>query len=301
MIKSISNKIYYLGYALFAYVIIQFSWWAYLIYQQSTILKGEKEAFWMVFGEGSVFLCLLITGFYIILKYIAQLKQQQQQQHDFLLSITHELKTPITSNKLVLQTLKKDLKEEQKKRLISRALQQTDRLSLLVDNVLNTARIDTGFYNIHPEKISIETLLKKIANQMQLVYQHDYQITKNTLKTPDFYTDSFLVESMLKNLIENAFKYAQQNSKIKITFNIDKQHAAIYIQNATDTHKIKKEGNKLFKRFYRASTVQNGTGLGLYIVKSFSQLLKGYCSFSIEKNHVCFQLNIPNKINKTHE
>jgi signal transduction histidine kinase len=120
-------------YILSAYVLIQFLWWGFHIIQLTSELTGESDAIGkrivMIMGEGAVFLLLLLVGIWQIRRAIIKELKLSERQNNFLLSVTHELKTPLAANKLYLQTIKKrDLTKEQTQELIDKALNENGRL-----------------------------------------------------------------------------------------------------------------------------------------------------------------------------
>ena len=148
MLKK-SKSAYWL-YFLGAYVIIQFVWWGYHLIQLSSFIPQDNGAqlskrIGMVIGEGAVFLVILAFGIYRIKKSISKELAFQQQQHNFLLTVTHELKTPIAALKLYIQTLKKhNLPEDKKEHILSGALEENERLSLLIENILNATKAENN-------------------------------------------------------------------------------------------------------------------------------------------------------------
>ena len=105
-------------------------------------LNHKKQMrIYMIVGEGTVFLLLLLFGAYKVKQYHDRETDLAKQQKNFLLSVTHELKTPIAATKLQLQTiLKHQLDKEKEKELIENALKETERLNKLIDNVLLSRR-----------------------------------------------------------------------------------------------------------------------------------------------------------------
>ena len=107
--KGLRNPIF-LFYLLVFYVILQFVWWIYLIFSLYDQIYTEAEVLkhkaWMIIGEGSVFLLILLGGIWMIRRAFRREMEVNANQQNFLMSVTHELKSPIASVKLFLQTLK---------------------------------------------------------------------------------------------------------------------------------------------------------------------------------------------------
>ncbi|TNE74462.1 MAG: two-component sensor histidine kinase, partial [Bacteroidetes bacterium] len=128
-------------YVLSAYVVIQFIWWGYHIIQLTGEVSQENsnigKRIVMIMGEGAVFLLLLIIGIWQIRRSILRELKLTARQKNFLLSVTHELKTPLAANKLYLQTvLKRDLSKDQTNELVSKAVSENARLEHMIDNIL---------------------------------------------------------------------------------------------------------------------------------------------------------------------
>ena len=271
--KRLKNPIF-LIYLLVVYVILQFSWWLYLIfslykkiYINQALLEQKK---WMLFGEGSVFILILLLGVLFILRAFKFERELSRQQENFVLSITHELKTPISSVKLYLQTLqKRELDLEKRNEIYDRSLTEINRLDGLVSNLLLTRSIEnaTFFMNKQPAELSnfiqskIELLRKSILKDHSIEVKLD-EIVLNI--------DSIGFESILINLLENAAKYSPKKSTIHIQLSDNNNHVLLLIKDeGIGIEKGKRE--KVFSKFYREENEMTrkskGTGLGLYITK----------------------------------
>lgn len=271
--KRLKNPIF-LIYLLVVYVILQFSWWLYLIfslykkiYINQALLEQKK---WMLFGEGSVFIIILLLGVLFILRAFKFERELSRQQENFVLSITHELKTPISSIQLYLQTLqKRELDLEKRNEIYDRSLTEINRLDGLVSNLLLTRSIEnaTFFMNKQPAELSnfiqskIELLRKSILKDHSIEVKLD-EIVLNI--------DSIGFESILINLLENAAKYSPKKSTIHIQLSDNNNHVLLLIKDeGIGIEKGKRE--KVFSKFYREENEMTrkskGTGLGLYITK----------------------------------
>jgi len=284
-------------YLLVTYVILQFGWWAYLIYdlnkqillQKQEIVQLETEhfdaplldhgvftqeldkRFWMVIGEGSIFLLILILGALTIRKTFVKEMALSKMHKNFLLSITHELNSPIASIKLALQTLeKRTLDNEKRNLLVSNALSETSRLASLVDNILLTTKIDDSNFELHTEKIDLSELLQSnLDRSIAPKLSNHHLITK--IEKGHFAAVDFLAfASILANLMENAVKYSPEKSTI--TVSLTSQQNKLIVAVADEGAGISEaEKARIFDKFYRVGNEDTrktkGTGLGLYITK----------------------------------
>ena len=251
------------------------------------LLKEYQRQEWMILGEALVFAVILVIGIWFINRGYNQQVNTAQLSRNFLLSITHELKSPIASIQLVLETLKKrQLNEEQIKKLSHLALQDTNRLNTLVNDLLLAAKVETA-YQPHIETISLSILLPELITKLQ--HRHptakfDFRQSQEDIEIAGDLTG---ITSVATNLLENAVKYSHQTKPI-ITTSIREVNQKISIQFADNGIGISdKEKSKVFERFYRVGNEDTrqtkGTGLGLYIVDQIIKAHQGSITVSDNK------------------
>ena len=277
-------------YVLVIYVLLQFCWWSYLLYdlntelynlknspaERSNILKippdidrlNKKKI--MILGEGVVFLSLLAWGMIQTRKSFKKETQLALQQKNFLLSVTHELTSPIASVKLLLQTLiKRDLPKEKQLDLISRAENEATRLDQMVENILIATQIENHIYSIHSNQINISELITQLIEQ-QITIQPTITFHQLIQKNVMFNCDEIAMKSIILNLLENAIKYSDENPDISIVLSSDQQQILMKISDK-GIGISDKEKELVFNKFYRSGSEETrktkGTGLGLFIVK----------------------------------
>lgn len=295
-------------YLLVTYVIVQFIWWSYLMVEQNNeichlkteinLLKGESadeiikkgnelnarlhHRWIMIAGEGTVFIALLLAGIFQIRKTFKKEAELARQQKNFLLSVTHELKSPIASAKLQLQTLQKHaLPKEKQQEIILNAISDTDRLNNLVENILLAAKIENSVFSIHKESYNLSEYLSEGLKQTinAFNYRPAGQAGKQKMVMdidPDIYMniDRTSFPSIILNLFENAVKYSPEDSTITIA--LKKQKGKVILSVADEGSGIPDhEKENIFKKFYRVGNEESrktkGTGLGLYIVKYLTE------------------------------
>ena len=292
-------------YLLVIYVLLQFCWWAYMIsdlnkevhdlklrvalYEHTDPYDMELEhknlnaklhkRWLMIAGEGTVFAIILALGIYRTRKTFKKEFELARQQKNFLLSITHELKSPIASMKLQVETLlKRKLPEETQNQILNQALQETDRLNNLVEKVLIANRIESSAYVLQIEEFNLSQLCNKIATSYQSGVLKNHHLEISVIEDCMFKGDAMAITSVLNNLLDNAAKYSPQGSSIKLS--LKKLNNAIVIEVSDKGVGIKtEEMQAVFHIFYRSGNeeVRNskGTGLGLFIVKSLVDLHQG--------------------------
>lgn len=303
-----------LFYLLAIYVFASFIWWSYLLLKKNEEsfeerVKLEKISYnlqhqlhdgsetylqtpeyaalssyhqrqkLMIISEGVVFLLLLWIGVARLWQTFRTEIALARQQNNFLLSITHELKSPLASLKLSLQTLLKRVALEDKfKKLTENSVEDVDRLTALVDNILYAARMEDTAFALQKEPENITELTHAIVEKAQSVYKEDAVITAEVEEQLLLNTDKLAFTSLLQNLIENAIKYAPPNPAIRVS--LRKKGEAIALSVSDNGIGIPdKEKQNVFKKFYRIGNEETrgtkGTGIGLFIVKKIVELHKG--------------------------
>lgn len=221
-------------------------------------------------GEGIVFLGLIIVGAAVMFRSLRRQIIMQQQQQNFMMAVTHELKTPIAIAKLNLETLLKHKLDEQKQtKLLTMTLDETKRLNFLTNNILISSQLEDSRHTVTKEELDFSDLLKaKVAEFTNRI--NDRQFICEIEEDTDINADPLLLEILVNNLIENAVKYSDKNSRI--TVRLQKKDVSIILQVIDEGQGIPdSEKKKIFSKFYRigdeATRTQKGTGLGLYLCK----------------------------------
>jgi two-component system, OmpR family, sensor histidine kinase CiaH len=233
--------------------------------------ESKKRKIAQYIGEGSIFLVLILTGaFYIVRALRRQFKQGQQQQN-FMMAITHELKTPIAITKLNLETLqKRKLDETHHQRLIQNTIQEADRLNALCNNMLLASQIEAGSYTITKEEINLSELSNECVHDFKIRFP---QRIINTVIDEDVFVrgDRLLLQMAINNLIDNAIKYSPKESIVTVL--VKKENNLINLSIKDEGKGIAEtEKKKVFDKFYRISNKEaKGTGLGLYLTKKIAQ------------------------------
>jgi two-component system sensor histidine kinase CiaH len=221
-------------------------------------------------AEGSFFLILILIGAAYLYRRVRQQFRVQQQQQNFVMAITHELKTPISVNRLNLETIQRyKLDQEKTDKLIQMTLQETLRLDTLIDNILISSQLEGHSYKIAREEFSFSDLARDVVQQFRNRYT-DRKVNERIDPEVDFTGDPLLIKLLISNLLENANKYSPRNSPIAISL---KQPDGSVQLSVTDEGQGIHDSEKknVFKKFYRIGNEQTrktkGTGLGLHLCK----------------------------------
>lgn len=261
-------------YVLAAYVVLQFIWWGFHLIQLSQELADSQDQsqrrVMMIVGEGSVFFLILLFGLWKVRNSIQKDIALSQRQNNFLLSVTHELKTPLASNKLYLQTLikRRELPNEKQEELLNSALLENKRLEGMIENILTAARLESHNMVVNRETMNLSERLTKIVQQwskeraaVQLAIEPDV-----TAKI-----DPMILEVVVLNLLENAIKYspAQKGKGIEVALEQRNQEVLLHIKDQ-GVGVLELHRKAIFEKFFRVGSEetrsQKGSGLGLYIV-----------------------------------
>lgn len=267
-------------YGIILYALAEMLWWGVLLIQA----RPEKEA--MILGEGAVFLLLIGTGAYMFHLTLRKEKKLHDQQKNFMLSVTHELKSPLASIKLYLQTiLKRNLDRAQTHAFLNNSLKDIERLDDLVENMLIATRMESRTYSFPKEHFNMSELVEKVSERLQ-IHTCSTQIIQPEIEPGIFVTgDKFALTLVISNLIENAVKYSPPCEEILVRLYC--KDGVLYFEVADKGVGIKDEEKlKIFQKFYRVGNEDTrktkGTGLGLYIVKQV--LLKHQATIKVKNN-----------------
>lgn len=289
--KRLKNPIF-LFYLLVGYVIIQFSWWLYLIfslYEKTYNNPDElRQKTWMLIGEGSVFFILLILGVVMIRKAFKKEKKLNEIQENFLQSVSHELKTPISSVGLYLQTLQKhQLDQSKREDIYQRSLDEIERLNHLISDILTARNIESDNYYFNKESFNVGEHLEATLNRFKDTILKNRTVEFN-IEQVNHELDKSAFDGIIYNLVENAIKYSPENSKI--AFDLKAKSTGFKFSITDEGQGIPNDLKKrVFDKFYRAENESTrktkGTGLGMYIVRFLVEGQSG--KISLKDNEPC--------------
>jgi two-component system, OmpR family, sensor histidine kinase SenX3 len=237
------------------------------------ILLSLEQIALLVFGI--IFFALIITG--LVLNTIFLFREfRRNEQHDaFINAVTHELKTPIASIRLYLETLKtREVSEEKRQEFYKIMLADNDRLLNTVEQVLQAGRFKTTNLSLNSTEINLNELLTESINRIQTRYDLPESAINLMSSVGETYIsgDADELQSAFINLLDNSVKYSGDEIKILINVkNLNKDSVIIRIKDS-GIGIPPSELKRIFHRFYRVSNratqTQKGTGLGLFIVKA---------------------------------
>ncbi len=221
---------------------------------------------------------------------ISQVNKREKERKELMAILSHELKTPITILSGQTECMIDGIgKYKDYKKYLKENLKEYNRLNNLVNQILVLSKVDNFDYELVPEKIKLDQLIKEKITEYQEIYQEKNLKAKLKIKKKTISSDKKLIEFIVKNLIENAYKYGKNDTEIIIETNEN----FIEIRNEINSE-IKKDEKELMSPFIQndESRKTEGHGLGLYIVsKSLNQLSLSY-NVNVVNNQFIFKINI---------
>lgn len=247
--------------------------------------------------EGVTFLFLFLLGaIYVYRSLLKQLRYSNQQQN-FMMAVTHELKTPIAITQLNIETLlKRELDPAQKKMLIENTLMETHRLDALCNNILLASQLDMGKYESNMQDVDLSDIVQKLVDSFQERFEHRKLILTIT---PSVFiqAEPLLMQLLVNNLLDNAHKYSTITSPITVLLSTQENQIQLMIKDEGVGIPIE-ERDKIFEKFYRigdeSTRTTKGTGLGLYLCKKISEFHQATITVDANTpNGSIFKINFP--------
>lgn len=291
-------------WVLLSYMVAALIWWFIALEQQNTsitqirlseltkddpayiekvavIEDAKKRKTTQYIGEGVTFLALILLGAVFVFRATRRQLRLSQQQQNFMMAVTHELKTPIAITRLNLETLqKRKLEEEKQQKIISNTLQEANRLNILCNNILLAAQLDAGAYTSNKEEVNFSDLVEGCIDDFKIRFpQREVQETI----TEGLYLNGepLLLQMLVNNLLENAMKYSPKETPIQIALTAVHKALVLTVKDA-GMGIADEEKKKIFDKFYRVGNentrTAKGTGLGLYLCSRIVKSHNGYIS-----------------------
>jgi signal transduction histidine kinase len=247
------------------------------------ILLNLQQIALLVFGI--IFFALVITGLVLNTTFLIREIRRNEQHDAFLNAVTHELKTPIASIHLYLETLKtRNVSEEKKQEFYDVMIADTNRLLNTVEQVLQASRARERKQLLNISEIEPVGLLRDCVN----IVQSRYNLNKDTITFKDasggarILGDMAELQAVFTNLLDNAVKYSGDIVKVSVELKLSDER---YIEIRISDEGIgipPGESKRIFRRFYRVPGFMThkakGTGLGLFIVQTIVKKHKGKIS-----------------------
>jgi len=240
--------------------------------QQLEEERFQQRNIWLY--QSILLLVLVASGIYGVYYSIDSIYQLNKRQNNFLLSVTHEFKTPIAAIRLMLQTSKNPkVKEEKKAELIENSIENTFRLEELAENMLVSMQIENDKYQYALSTVDLSEMLNQVIDNQSI----KGEITGTVEPGLTLTGDGFITRMVVNNLIENAFKYSD-NQPIEVNLIMQGTKKVLEVKDI-GVGIAKEDYKKIFKKFFRVQDEETrttkGTGLGLFIVKQAVERHRG--------------------------
>jgi signal transduction histidine kinase len=239
---------------------------------------------WVVILVLSILVAIILMGIFIIFIYNQKTFRLLRLQRNFINNFTHELKTPVTSLKLYLQTLEKhELTREDQRKYIGYMIHDADRLANHINRILSLARLESKTFEAEFLQRDLVAVSEQFCQKSKHIFNDCAIHIHNPSGRPVFYAvDLSLFEMLLMNLITNAIKYNDSETpQVDITFAPRGQQLHIRFED-NGKGLPPSELKKIFRKFYQIGQSENmtakGSGLGLYLADSIARLHKGRIS-----------------------
>ncbi len=296
MIKALSAKTRWLYHPVTIFLLIQVLWvmvmvvWVRWYIEKNSQVReiaarfraqAEIERFaWLPLLIGGILLTLILAGVTVIFIYWNKQHRLNQMQRTFVSSVTHELKSPVASIQLALETMAmRELSPEKRREFLGMMLDDTGRLATLIDRILGAARIDKkrGRYTLEP--VSMRRFVEDVlAQDRHLIEKDGHVAILEKGKDARVAIDRSAMHMVLANLLDNATRYSPRGSTIRLRLHRDLRSCRLDVMDTGEG--IQRNHLKsIFKMFWRGGdtkwTRSGGTGLGLYIVRNIVRDHKG--------------------------
>ncbi|MFN7734345.1 MAG: sensor histidine kinase [Pirellula sp.] len=236
--------------------------------------------YWVLLSVGAIMFAFVLTGVVLYLIWIIQNINLNRRQSNFLDAVTHELKTPIASLKLYLQTLhRRPVNGPQRQQFYKTMMEDVERLDQLINQLLDVARLEHQEVSSSTmEWVRIDEVIQACAARLQSQYTAADDCIKLHLQPCEVLSYKIDIDVLMRNLMDNAMKYAGTPPMVEVELQYSEHRATISVtDNGAGIPRHLRR--KIFSRFYRAGDElerkKPGTGLGLFLVRSIVYRLKG--------------------------
>ena len=322
-----------IGYLIIAYLLLAFGWWCVLLLRKNaeaheastdrlalelalrqqidepadfyrtenylTLRDRFERQQRMIVWEAGFLVLTILGGLYLLYRNLRREISAAEQQRNFLLSITHELKSPLAGIRLVLETFhrRRQLPDDIQEKLSVSGLTETDRLTGLVNDLLLSAKLETA-YQLSAEAVDLGALITEAAARVEMKYKSARITVDVAPDVPAITGDRVGLSSVAVNLLENAAKYAQPAPEIVTTLRRGGADEVVWTVSDNGSGIPDREKRRVWAKFYRIGNEDTrrakGTGLGLFIVRQLVNRHGG--QIELEDNHprgTTFRIHLP--------
>lgn len=246
--------------------------------QAAAVREAAHQSLRMFLFEGSFLFLLFLAGVVLVLRAMQREVVLARQQREFLSAVTHELRTPLASARLAIQSLALGrVGPEKRERYLTNAEADLARLSELVERVLESSRVSTGRARLVLERLDLAELVRARAPALAAEVAPRLELTLSAPGPAPVAADAAALETILRNLLANAAKYAADPGRVEITVARAGRYALLGVRDFGPG--VSGDPARLFEPFERGEgplvKSQPGVGLGLYLVAELVRALGG--------------------------
>ncbi len=255
----------------------------------------------------AVLILTFILFIFLFYKYISREADLLKLKSNFVDSVSHTLKTPLTRISLLAENVESGwVKDEKKKKeFLQTIISESYKMNDMINNMLNFSKIDAGKKHYDMKMDSLSEIISSVVDNyseyiIKLGFDLEISIDKNI---PDFNMDREAIKTILINLLQNAIKYSSPEKYIRIALFKDEEKIVLEIEDR-GFGISKKEQKKIFEKYYRTQSKQvkslEGSGLGLYLIKNAVAAHKGEIKVKSEPDHgstfsIIFSMEVESK------
>lgn len=231
---------------------------------------------------------------------IDRMKQLEDSRQEFVSNVSHELKTPITSMKVLADSLlmQEDVPAELYREFLVDIVEEIDREDKIINDLLSLVKLDKKSGEMHITSVNINDLLEQILKRLRpIAAKRNIEVVFESFRPVIAEVDEVKISLAISNLIENAIKYNFEDGWVRVSLNAD--HKFFYIKVSDSGIGIPEEAqNSIFERFYRVDKTRSretgGTGLGLSITRNAILMHRGAIKvYSKENEGTTFTVRVP--------
>jgi signal transduction histidine kinase len=239
-----------------------------LLQAETNNLRQRKHVQYV--GEGITFFVLIVIGAVFVYRATRRQLRLNQLQENFMMAVTHELKTPISVAKLNMETLRRrTLAPQQQAELVNNTLQETERLNDLCNNILLMSNMEGGRYDLQTETVNLSEMVNQSVQQFAQRFP-ERDLKAHVTEHVQVAGEKLLLNMLVNNLIDNAVKYSQPPGGITVHLALRGQTPVLQVADEGPGIPAA-ERRQIFKKFYRMGNehtrTATGTGLGLYLCR----------------------------------
>ena len=223
--------------------------------------------------EGIFFLVLILLGARLIYRALVKVEELKFHQQNFLMAVTHELKTPLASIKIYLDSMKSDkISAEKKTEIVPRMQADVLRLEKLVENILDAGRFERSGYHLSRQHLDLSQLVDRALDDLaELTWRVPVEIERSLNQCAMISGDPVALRRAIDAILENSLRYNEQESvKLKVILTTNQNRCRLDISD-NGIGLTRREASQAFNRFYRGRQELNrsrpGSGLGLFLAR----------------------------------